>query len=145
PFAYPVPPATPLNHKLTTRPVPATGPYRITSASAGAVIERRNPLFRPWAGAAQPGGYPDELRWLLRVSDAAAVSAVEKGTADLLFNNPPPAKLRELTIDYSDQLHVNPAANTNFFFLNTTMPPFSNPAVRRAFNYAVDRRRAVAI
>jgi len=142
-FAYPVPAGTP--DRMATQPVPATGPYRISSVRGGTLVEVRNPRFRPWAGAAQPGGYPDEIRWEMHPKGSAAVSAIVHGRADVLFDNPPPARVRELKNQYSDQLHVNPGPNTWFFFLNTRASPFTSLAVRKALNYAVDRRRAITL
>src|SRR5262249_34951622 len=42
-------------------------------------------------------------------------------------------------------IHLNPAARTVYLALNTKVPPFDDVRVRRALNYAVDRRRVVQL
>ena len=47
---------------------------------------------------------------------------------------------------HARQLHVEPQRATMFaLFLDTKQPPFSDVRVRRALNYAVDRRRLVEL
>jgi peptide/nickel transport system substrate-binding protein len=46
---------------------------------------------------------------------------------------------------YPAQLHYFPVAETDFFRLNTTRPPFNDLRVRKAFNLAIDRAALVRI
>jgi peptide/nickel transport system substrate-binding protein len=71
------------------------------------------------------------------------VSAIERGTTDVLLS-PPPNRLEELARRYTSQLHSNPLAATFALVMNTRVPPFDHLAVRRALNYAIDRNRIVA-
>lgn len=54
-----------------------------------------------------------------------------------------------LPSDMSDQLFaegkvkVNDSAGIEFYRLNTTVPPFNNLNIRKAFNYAIDRQKIV--
>jgi peptide/nickel transport system substrate-binding protein len=126
----------------TSTAVPATGPYMIRSYAPGHELRLvRNPHFRPWSPAAQPNGYPDQIVWKIGGGAAAAVTAIERGTADWSVPFPPATRMQELQTQYASQLYIYPGLTTDFLFLNTRVPPFSNPAVRRALNLAIDRAR----
>jgi YVTN family beta-propeller protein len=145
--AYLVPVGTP-NRRLDTRPTPATGPYRIGRYRRGEELRLvRNPQFHEWSNAAQPDGYPDEIVWKLGVGADGAVSTVQQGKADWMLDyGALPAKRRhELEVRYASQLHVNPAPVTDNVILNVRVPPFDDVRVRRALNYAVDRRAIVKL
>ena len=149
-LALPTADAEPADTALKPRlPLPETGPYMLTRFDPFHQLARfaRNPRFRQWSAAARPDGYPDAIvtRWDTSADDA--VRAVEHGTVDLtpvLAQTSAPL-LAALRIRYRGQLHSDPLLQTGGSFLNTTVPPFNNPAVRRALNYAIDRRRLVAL
>ena len=145
PFAYAVPAGTP-RRDVGTHALPATGPYRITSYSAKTHELRlaRNPSFRQWSADAQPDGYPDVISWSWRFGlDAGrSVTAVARGRADVALHLSPLPSKRELDLlaaRYPSELQLSTQARTNFFFLNTRVPPFDDVRVRRAVNYAFDR------
>jgi YVTN family beta-propeller protein len=145
PSAYLVPVGTP-NRRFETRPIPATGPYRIGRYRRGRELRLvRNPQFHEWSNAAQPDGYPDEIIWKLGVGANAAVSAIQQGKADWLldYGALPAKRRRELEVRSASQLHVNPAPVTDNVILNVRVPPFDDVRVRRALNYAIDRRAIV--
>ena len=129
-----------------TRPLPATGPYMIQSyqpghaSRQGSLVLVRNPRFKEWSPAAQPEGYPDRIVWRLGVKPDAAVTAIEQGRADWLFGLLPADRLNQLRTRYADQIQVYPFKATFGFALNTSVAPFDDVSVRRAVNYAVDRR-----
>jgi peptide/nickel transport system substrate-binding protein len=109
----------------------------------------RNPRFREWSRAAQPDGYPDRIEWNLssaRGSSAdenTGVDAVLRGQADYFgmgFDQPPGDRVEELTTRYAGQTHLYPFRGQFAMYLNTRVPPFDDPRVRRAISYAVDRR-----
>jgi YVTN family beta-propeller protein len=135
----PVPPGTP-DRDVGTRPTPSTGPYMIESYVPARELKLpRNPYFRVWSQAATPDGFPDEIVFRLRLKGDAAVTAVERGRADVSFGLPV-NRFEEVETRYASQLHLNPAPGTMFFlFLNTRLPPFDDVRVRQAINYAVDR------
>src|SRR5205807_4348524 len=105
----------------------------------------RNPRFREWSPAAQPQGYPDRIVWQLGIPDAAAVTAIEKGTADWLIDGPPSDRVAELKTRYADQIHVYQEPATFAFFFNTRIPPFNDVRVRQAVSYAIDRRKVAEL
>jgi YVTN family beta-propeller protein len=147
PAAYLVPTGTP-NRRIDTRPLPATGPYTITRYSRGRELRLgRNPQFREWSRAAQPDGYPDEIIWTLGIGSDAAVSAIQQGKADWMLDyGALPAERRgELELRFTSQMHVNPAPVTDNVVLNVRVAPFDDVRVRRALNYAIDRRAIVKL
>lgn len=134
--------------EATTAPLPGTGPYVIDAYSSDGITRlRRNPYFRQWSYAAQPAGYPDVIEFTRAPNQAAAAQAIEEGRADV-------ARLgvglgAEATADLARRFpsRVLPTAtpSVSHFLLNTTVPPFDDVRVRRALNYAVDRRAIVRI
>jgi peptide/nickel transport system substrate-binding protein len=145
PFAYAVPPGTPMDGHVTD-PLPATGPYRIESYDAKTGMKLvRNPRFREWSPAAQPDGFPDEIRYTFHVSPKDQVRAVEDGAADWMSNPPPADALSTLTTRYAGRVHPFLDASTYYLALNTTMPPFDNQLARKAVDYAFDRAATLVI
>jgi peptide/nickel transport system substrate-binding protein len=141
---YPMPPGTP-SRDVGTKPVPGTGPYAIENYVPGRQVKFvRNPHFRVWSEAARPDAYPDEIA--LRFEGLAqGVTAVAQGRADALLDGVRPDQIEEVRVRYSRQLHVQPQRATMFLFLDTTQSPFTDARVRRAVNYAIDRRQLVEL
>jgi len=52
---------------------------------------------------------------------------------------------RALTQTDASHIHTAPLPTTNWLFLNVRERPFDDPRVRRAFNYAIDRRHVIAL
>jgi peptide/nickel transport system substrate-binding protein len=131
-----VPAGTPARD-VGTSPVPATGPYMIQSfVPKRTLVLVRNPHFREWSRAAQPDGYPDRIEWTPSGQDP--VDAVLAGRAD--YYQPSGDRVEELTTRYAGQAHLYPFLGQFAMYLNTRVPPFDDPRVRRALSYAVDRR-----
>ena len=148
-FAFAVPAGTP-DRDVGNHPVPATGPYRIDPYEPGReLVLERNPQFHEWSKAAQPDGYPDQIVWRFGVSPDAAVTDVERGSADWgLYTfpfSPPGDRLEEIQTQHAGQVHVNPLPETEFFVLHTRVAPFDDIRVRRALNYAIDRNTLVSL
>jgi len=142
---YPIPPGTP-QRDVGTKPVPGTGPYLIESYVPGRQLTFiRNPHFRVWSEAARPDGNAEEIIFrIVPENDERFVSSVAQGRADIaLFL--PTERIPEVKRRFARQLHVVPERATVFLFLNTKRPPFDDIRVRRALNYAVDRRRVVEL
>ncbi len=149
-FVVPTPPDTPLG-TLTT-PLPGTGPYQVaTYRRKKAFALNRNPYFGQWSAPAQPAGFVDAITWL-KVPDAReAADSVEEGRADLAeLNNaggPDPNSLAtlvgELKVAAPTRLDWSVRQGTSYLVLNSSIPPFDDRRARRAFNYAIDRRKVV--
>jgi YVTN family beta-propeller protein len=132
-------PASAPDHDVGTRPLPATGPYEVAVDTERDVKLVRNPYFREWSHAAQPDGFPDEIVWRLGATGEAAVTAVERGEADYTLDPPPPDRMPELRTRFASQLKINPTDETIFMGLNTKKRPFTDPRVRQALSYAINR------
>jgi peptide/nickel transport system substrate-binding protein len=145
PFAYVVPAGTP-NKEAGTDPLPGTGPYMITDYSPNKSMSlARNPHFKQWSADAQPDGYPDQIEMKIGLSDEDSVTQVEQGTADWMYDPPPADRLGEVADKYSDQVHINTTNIQYYMALNTRAAPFDDPDVRRALNYATDRKALIGI
>jgi len=151
-LVVPAPAGTPLR-KLGS-PLPGTGPYRIASYARGKALSlARNRFFRQWSAAAQPDGFVDGMTWV-KVADAReAARAVQQGRADLAELTPLGAPdsqavgslVDALKVESASRVHSNLMQSTAFGVLNSSKPPFDRLAARQAFNYAVDRRKAVRL
>jgi len=125
-----------------TNPVPSTGPYTIENYVPGRQLTLvRNSHFRSWSQRARPNGYPDEIAWRIGVRPDEAVRRIIDGKADVLFHSVPADRVEELAARYPHRLHLIPQHATAFVFLNAGRAPFDDIRVRRALNYAVDRRK----
>jgi YVTN family beta-propeller protein len=147
PFAYVLPATTPADD-LGSSALPATGPYRIVSYRPGHELRLvRNPVFREWSQAAQPDGYADAILWRLGVEPQDAVTAIERGRADWMLDlDALPANRRsEVQTRFASQLHEQPLLATDYFVLNTKVPPLDDVRVRRALNMGLNRRAIVAL
>jgi YVTN family beta-propeller protein len=144
PFAVPVPPGTSVSG---LRKPPATGPYQVAELDRKHLRLVRNPQFRPTDG--RPAGYADEISFAFDIDRREAIRAVQRGRADLVgtvaLSGAPRAQLDAIVTRYAEQLQVDVQPLTNFMFLNTRVPPFNRLDARRALNFAVDRRAAVAV
>jgi YVTN family beta-propeller protein len=148
PYSYVLPRSTP--RRATRSALPATGPYEIASFLPGRELRLiHNPRFREWSAAAQPAGYSDAIVWRFELTPDAALRLVERGRADLLQNLLViPLTKRERSVlrtRFASRVHTNPAIGTEFYSLNTRTPPFDRLRARRAFNFAIDRTRLVAL
>ena len=151
-----VPPNTPITPQGVDA-VPSAGPYYVAShIPERSLILRRNPNYR--------GPRPHrlaEIRYSFGADPRRAVAAVEAGRADYVVLNPPeltqgvPSELgRRLTQRYGarseaaragrQQLFTKPSLSVYSFVFNTTRGPFTDPRLRRAVSFAMDRRALAA-
>ena len=125
--------------------VPATGPYKVASFNPKTGVRLvRNPRFHEWSAAAQPSGFPDVIDERVGGSMDARVAQVLHGAADLALDAdeaPSPAVLESVRTQHAGLLEISPWDITWALALNTRAAPFDNVSARRAFNYALDRRR----
>jgi YVTN family beta-propeller protein len=139
PFSFPVPEGTP-PRDIGPDPVPATGPYEISSYERGKeLVLERNSEFQEWSAAAQPDGFPDHIRMTFGTKAGPAVDAVESGRVDYYAGRAPSDRVQELITLFADRVHGFPLPITNYWSMNTELPPFNDIRVRRAVNFAVDR------
>jgi peptide/nickel transport system substrate-binding protein len=105
----------------------------------------RNPYFHEWSHAARPDGYPDRIVWRHVDSEEAGLTAVERGSADYLFDGVPRDRFSEAQTQYAGRLYVTPTSSTLALILNTRRAPFTDVRVRRAINYAIDRAKVAQL
>ena len=142
-FTAPVPAYIPARD-IGRDPVPGTGPYMITRYVPGRqVVFARNRYFREWSAAAQPDGSPDTIVWTFGTSLAREITQIETGQAD--WTNDPLPGIAALAAQFPGQVHISPLPEIVYTAFNTRVPPFNDPAVRRAFSLAADRSRFVAL
>jgi peptide/nickel transport system substrate-binding protein len=113
----------------------------------------RNRYFDEWSAPAQPAGFPDVVTWVKVTDLRAAADAVREGRADLAELTPlgpkdlavASALVEEMRRTHPDRLDRGFPQATNFGVVNSSVLPFSKLKARRAFNFAVDRDKVVAL
>jgi len=148
PFFCAVPLDAPVANNIRT--VPGAGPYYVASYAPdqGAVL-KPNPNYR--------GSRPhaaQEIDLNVGTGAAQAVQEVEAGRADFTpqVTSQSTAELAKRYGPKSpaakaghQRYFVNPSLSTNYLALNTSRPLFSDARLRRAVNYALDRRTLTRI
>jgi YVTN family beta-propeller protein len=145
PFFCAVPLGTPIE-PAGLRKVPSAGPYHVAVHAPGEeIVLRRNPHypgFRP--------NRPDEIRITVAAGQAKSVARVEAGEIDWapIWENAGTA--RRLQARYGAGSPAAKAGHQRLFateelqldqlIFNTSRAPFSSARLRRAVNYALDRR-----
>jgi peptide/nickel transport system substrate-binding protein len=141
-FAAPVPASAPATD-TSLHPLPATGPYEITSYQPKSqVVEQRNPKFQAWRFQhAVPAGNPDRVTWDIVPSATIALHRVLTGKDDWMsYYQVPSKRLQTIEQKRKWRLKFFTPPNVMYFFMNTRVPPFTSLKVRRAVNYAISRR-----
>ncbi len=126
------------------RPLPATGAYAFDGTVHNHRLRLvRNPYFRQWSADARPDGYPNAIDFRFDAGQQEVVRAVQRGTADYALGallGAPRSQVDATFARYAGRVHDNRKPGFIYVFMNSRVPPFDNVDVRRALNYAVDRR-----
>jgi peptide/nickel transport system substrate-binding protein len=141
PFAFAVPADTPIEN-LGLDPVPATGPYEITDAGNEGVELERNPAFREWSAAAQPGGFAQAIS-IDFGKQKDTFDRLAAGDVDVMLGPADPEDLAVARAEYPARIFEANAAQIVFVGLDVTKPPFDDEHVRQALSFAIDRARMV--
>lgn len=141
-FVAPVPAGT-ADEDLSADPPPATGPYMIVNSKPGRGWEyERNPYWAKANSKAMPdypSGHVDKAVVTVVRNPETQVNGVEQGKYDWMQNPIPASRYQEVKSKFEGtQFVVRPTISTYFFWMNTKRPPFDDPKVRQAVNYAVD-------
>ncbi len=146
PFFCAVPLGTPIEPEGLPR-VPSAGPYYVSSHVPGEeIVLRRNPNYdgpRPQ--------HPDAVRIVVGAGLAGSLRRVQAGEVDYVpFVTTNAAVARRLERRYGagspaaeagrQRYFVRPTLQLDFLAFNTSRAPFSSARLRRAVNYALDRR-----
>jgi peptide/nickel transport system substrate-binding protein len=143
-FFCAIPTSTPVD-PARERPVPTAGPYYISSwVPRRSLVLKRNPNYR--------GDRPhklDQIVYRIGVPEATSVLEIRGGQTDYAADGIPPATQAELGREFGpdseaakdgrQRFFVNPTLTFNYLALNTSRPLFSDPNVRKAVAYAIDR------
>ena len=138
PFSFPVPVGTPIKNQRFD-PVPATGPYEISSADERGLVLERNDQFREWSAAAQPDGFVDRIEWTFGKDPETTFDRLLAGGVDWQADILPSDALAELSTSHPGQLVRASLPVTIYMGINLDAAPFDDVRVRRAVNFAVDR------
>jgi peptide/nickel transport system substrate-binding protein len=148
-FAAPIPASTPLRDQTRT-PIPSTGPYRIVGVNWPRPLAQpkeftldRNPSFEPTATV--PRTNPDRIVVSVVDDGAEGLRRVIAGREDYSGQPVAASELKNVQEKALAQLRTYTGANVYYFFLNTQAKPFDDVRVRRAVNYALDRRQFVRL
>jgi ABC-type transport system substrate-binding protein len=145
PFFCAVPTNTPINSN-GVQTVPSAGPYYVASwTPKRQLVLKRNPNYT--------GNRPhnlDKIVYTIGVPLEATALEVQKGDADYAADGLPPSVQAQLGEKFGpgspaakaghQQYFVNPTLSFRYLALNTTRPLFQNVNLRKAVNYAIDRR-----
>ena len=129
--------------------VPSAGPYYVTSSSHDQLVLARNPNY----GGHRPR-IPKQIVYTFPATLPTAVQEVQSGRSDYVnsenFGENPAAALEARYGPNSpaartghQRYFINPAMDVDYFVFNTRRPLFASARVRRAVNYAIDRRALV--
>jgi peptide/nickel transport system substrate-binding protein len=139
-LATPVPRDTPFENQ-TKDPPPATGPFAITKSEPNReFVLERNPKFESLGIDGVPPAKLDRITARIIKDKAAQAEDVLDGKLDYMYDSPPPDLLPTIHERADDRYEEHElTGSTNWFFMNERLPPFNDPRVRRAVNYAVDK------
>jgi len=149
-FVAPVPPDTPDTNQ-SSNPPPATGPYVITKSDPGRGWSyERNPQWAKNNGKLMPeipSGHVDKIDISVVRNKATQVHDTEQGKFDWMQTPPPPDLYSGVKSKYEakNQFRVENTISVYYFWMNTKVPPFNDPKVREAVNYAVDPEAMIRI
>lgn len=141
-----VPPGTPVEAKGVNK-VSSAGPYYVASYTPGqGAVLKRNPNY----GGSRPHAL-DEIDYSVGIGAAQSAKEVEAGTIDFaVVDGLPAGQLASLASRYGtgspaaraggQQFYVHALLGAENLYLNTSRPLFANADLRKAVNYALDRR-----
>lgn len=119
--------------------VPSAGPYYIDARVRGSSISlRRNPFYRH----SRPANV-DRIVYSVGVDPDRTLAEIERGDVDYVADGLPPDAEQSLGERYgvnAGQFHVSVALQLDYIAMNTSRPLFSDVRIRRAANFALDRR-----
>jgi YVTN family beta-propeller protein len=142
PFFCAVPIGTPVDPSGVAR-IPMAGPYYFApeeGVAAGPVL-LRNPNYS--------GNRPRRFKRIeltTGLSPKQTIRLVEQGKADYALDGVGIDEFPRIRARYSankpgvPRLLANPLLSVSFVLMNTTRGPFTDPRLRRALNYAIDRK-----
>jgi peptide/nickel transport system substrate-binding protein len=141
PATAPLPAGTPMTVQSTTPPI-GVGPYTFGKVVANASYElRRDKQFADQKIPGIPTGFVDTVDVSVQSNTNTEAEQVLQSQADIFdpADTIPSGLLSQIQSQAKDRYKQEPAAFTNYFFLDVTQPPFDNMKARLAVNMALDR------
>lgn len=137
-----LPSGTPAKN-LTNDPAPATGPYEIVESKPGSGWSyERNPQWAKANGKLMPDlpdGHVDKIDIRVVRNKSTSVNEIERGKSEWMQSIVPADLYNKVKDKYEGtQFRIERPINLYYFWMNTSQPPFNDPEVRKAVNYAVD-------
>jgi peptide/nickel transport system substrate-binding protein len=142
-FASPVPAGTP-DADQSTRDLPSTGQYHITSYTPGqSATLVRNKYFKPTKYTPKP--YASSIRVSIVPDATAATQRVIGGSADFSGQGGaiPADRISDISRRFGKRLKLYFFSNTYYFWMNTRSPVFSKLKARQAVNMAINRQAMI--
>jgi ABC-type transport system substrate-binding protein len=153
PWFCPVPPSLPIRPDAVTGPVPSDGPYYVASSTSDRTVLLRNPNYA--------GGRPRRPARIVfenGIATPQAVALADRGSIDYLptdFSNSSLLAVAgaldqrygpgSLAAGARDQRYLHsPQPGWDGIVLNASRPLFRDARMRRAVEYALDRRALAA-
>jgi peptide/nickel transport system substrate-binding protein len=133
PSSAPVPRGTP-QRDLTRRPPPGVGPYRLVRSETRVTLLRT----RGFVLSGVSPGHIDRITLLRPRPPRQQVQAVVTGRLDVMQERAPVDLLPEVRSKYKDRYREDTTASTVALVPDTGVPPFDDPAVRRAVGVSLD-------
>jgi peptide/nickel transport system substrate-binding protein len=128
--------------------VVSTGPYYIAEWEPGVrILLERNPEWDAGTDDVRHA-YVDDVDWRMGFQNDIAIQKVVSNEYDVSLDiRPTAASLENILGDpeLSKRLIVEPDGCNRFLYMNTTVEPFDDQAVRAAVNVAVDRENLLKI
>ena len=116
-----------------------TGPFKFVEWISGTGVNMvRNDRYWRMGVDKKPLPYLDGINIRFITSTAVKMVEVKSGNV-LLTDTITPKDFDEVTANKALVLVRNPVGIAQWVAFNTTKPPFNNPAIRAAFNAAIDR------
>ncbi|CCB88948.1 peptide ABC transporter substrate-binding protein [Simkania negevensis] len=115
----------------------SNGPFELASwKNDDEIVVRRNDAF--WNAKAVK---IDLLRMTMIADEGTALKLFEKGDLDWIGGLISPLPLDAVSsLSLIEEIQMRPIAGTNFCAFNTTLSPFNNVHIRKAFSYAINRQ-----
>jgi peptide/nickel transport system substrate-binding protein len=129
-----------------------SGPFVMTSWKRNAeMVMTRNPYYWKPAADGKPLPYLDSVKFLIIPDDATRMLKLKAGEVDI-SEFVPYSRVTELKADPKLNMVLFPAAQVNYFALNTrptlkdgTKNPLNDVRVRQALNYATDKEAIIQV
>lgn len=136
-----VPAGTPMTAESTSPP-PGVGPYKITNVQPDRSFTlQKNPLFAGLGIPGIPDGYVSTVQVTIQSNlNTEAQQVLDNQSDEFDWGDVmPPAYLQQVESQAKNRYVNETIAGTDYFWLNTSIKPFSNALAREAVNLAVSR------